>query len=68
MFTSLLVYSLMFLLPLGRSSLPLVINTWPFKNAASSGKTFFPEEIQIHLDLNLLQQPTKTHYAGHNYL
>ncbi|XP_028272361.1 N(4)-(beta-N-acetylglucosaminyl)-L-asparaginase [Parambassis ranga] len=36
MFLSLLVYSLMFFLPLGRSSLPLVINTWPFKNAASS--------------------------------
>lgn len=28
-----LIYPLMFLLPLGQAALPLVINTWPFKNA-----------------------------------
>ncbi|CAK6968306.1 N(4)-(beta-N-acetylglucosaminyl)-L-asparaginase [Scomber scombrus] len=34
MFTSLLIYTL--LLPLGHASLPLVINTWPFKNATAA--------------------------------
>uniref|UniRef100_A0A3B4ZUK5 Aspartylglucosaminidase n=1 Tax=Stegastes partitus TaxID=144197 RepID=A0A3B4ZUK5_9TELE len=33
MLVSLLIYSLASLLPLGHTSLPLVINTWPFKNA-----------------------------------
>ncbi|XP_028316210.1 N(4)-(beta-N-acetylglucosaminyl)-L-asparaginase isoform X1 [Gouania willdenowi] len=33
MFTLLLVYLLTLVFPLGHASLPLVINTWPFKNA-----------------------------------
>lgn len=33
MLTSLLIYTLMSIFPLGYASLPLVINTWPFKNA-----------------------------------
>ncbi|KAM7000507.1 N(4)-(beta-N-acetylglucosaminyl)-L-asparaginase [Tautogolabrus adspersus] len=34
--SSLLISSLSFLLPLGQTSLPLVINTWPFKNATAA--------------------------------
>ncbi|XP_036933119.1 N(4)-(beta-N-acetylglucosaminyl)-L-asparaginase [Acanthopagrus latus] len=36
MFVSLLVSTFWTLLPLGHSSLPLVINTWPFKNATAA--------------------------------
>ncbi|XP_033489668.1 N(4)-(beta-N-acetylglucosaminyl)-L-asparaginase isoform X2 [Epinephelus lanceolatus] len=37
MFVSLLIYTLLTLLfPLGHASLPVVINTWPFKNAAAA--------------------------------
>uniref|UniRef100_A0A3Q4H3J6 N(4)-(Beta-N-acetylglucosaminyl)-L-asparaginase n=1 Tax=Neolamprologus brichardi TaxID=32507 RepID=A0A3Q4H3J6_NEOBR len=36
MFTSLLICALTSLLTLGHASLPLVINTWPFKNAAAA--------------------------------
>lgn len=36
MFTLLLIYTLTFLFPLGHASLPLVINTWPFKNATAA--------------------------------
>ncbi|XP_056295598.1 N(4)-(beta-N-acetylglucosaminyl)-L-asparaginase [Pseudoliparis swirei] len=36
MFVSLLISTLTVLFPLGHSSLPLVINTWPFKNATAA--------------------------------
>ncbi|KAA8588643.1 hypothetical protein FQN60_009988 [Etheostoma spectabile] len=36
MFGSLLIASLTVLVPLGHTSLPLVINTWPFKNATAA--------------------------------
>ncbi|GAA6222049.1 N(4)-(beta-N-acetylglucosaminyl)-L-asparaginase isoform X1 [Lates japonicus] len=36
MFISLLFSTLTLLFPLGQSSLPLVINTWPFKNATAA--------------------------------
>lgn len=38
MFTFLLICALTSLLTLGHASLPLVINTWPFKNAAAAGR------------------------------
>lgn len=37
MFGSLLIVSLTSLFTLGLASLPLVINTWPFENAAAAG-------------------------------
>ncbi|XP_022615765.1 N(4)-(beta-N-acetylglucosaminyl)-L-asparaginase [Seriola dumerili] len=36
MFISLLISTLTLLFPLGQTSLPLVINTWPFKNATAA--------------------------------
>lgn len=36
MFLSLIIYSLTLLFPLGHASLPLVINTWPFKHATAA--------------------------------
>lgn len=36
MFASLLIPTLTLLFPVGLSSLPLVINTWPFKNATAA--------------------------------
>lgn len=41
MFTFLLICTLTSLLTLGHASLPLVINTWPFKNAAAAGRPIF---------------------------
>lgn len=38
MFVS-LVISVTLLFSFGHASLPLIINTWPFKNAAIAGKT-----------------------------
>lgn len=36
MFTSILIYTLTLLCPLGHASVPVVINTWPFKDAAAT--------------------------------
>lgn len=35
----LLIFTLSLHLPLEHASLPLIINTWPFKNATAAGKT-----------------------------